>query len=103
MAKATHHAAQRARERIGIPRKALKANMKNALRHGLGFDKLRGPVRSYVASLYHRHYTANNIRIYKNYVYVFDRQILITVFPLPEKHRASVKEILEKTGGTHNA
>ena len=98
MAKATHHAAQRARERIGIPKKALDANMRNALRYGLTYKDVYGKVKQYLCTLYQKRYTACNIRIYRNMVYVFDKTILITVFPLPEKHREAVDKILKETG-----
>lgn len=98
MAKLTHHARERMRERVGIPNKRQKQNIANALRRGLTLQNTTGTIHSYIVYLYKRHYRANNIRIYKGYVYIFHNDVLITVYPLPEQHRAAVDEIFRQRG-----
>lgn len=89
------------RERLKIPNNKQEANLKNAMRYGIGFRESSGRIRAYISSLYQKYYRATNVRIYKGFVYIFQRDILITVYELPEKHRAEVDEIFRRRGETH--
>jgi len=96
MAEITRHAAKRIRERQGIPKRASQKTADKALAEGLTYEDTSGSLRRFISALYLKRGTANNIRIYCDQVYIFHDETLITVFPLPQKYRRTVREIRRK-------
>ena len=94
----TMHGRFRASKRIGIPRKSVDRNAEAALACGLTHDECNGALRRYLAALYNRYGgAAGNIRVYGNFVYVFNGVILITVLNLPTEYRkAAVAQMKKK-------
>lgn len=92
----TNHAAQRTKERVGLPKRSAEKNAQKALANGIRHCETRGSLHRYITSLYWKQQTANNIRIYCNNVYIFNNEVLITVFPLPQKYRSTVQKIKGK-------
>lgn len=82
----TYHGERRARERLGIPRSAVKKNIERAMKYGVTWHDTYGPFRNYLDGLYGAYGTANNIRAYNHYVYVFMDNVLITVLNVPTKY-----------------
>ena len=96
----TKHGNDRARERIGIPKKAVERNAQSALLFGLDQSHSTGSLRRYLAALYERYDgAAGNIRVYGNFVYVFNEEILITVLNLPTEYRRSAVAQLKRRNG----
>ena len=60
------------------------------------FCETKGSLNRYITALYWKQETANNIRIYCNNVYIFNNDVLITVFPLPQKYRSTAQKIKRK-------
>ena len=93
----TVHGSRRATERIGIPKKAVDRNAEAALTKGLCHSEANGPLRKYLAALYNRYgQSAGNIRVYGNFVYIFNGHILITVLNLPTEYRKAAVAQLKK-------
>lgn len=93
MAHVTNHAAQRTKERLGISKRIAEKNADKALQMGIKHSDTSGSLHRYIASLYWKQQTANNIRIYCDNVYIFHNDTLITVFPLPQKYRKTASKI----------
>ena len=93
MAYVTRHAKQRTKERVGIPKRAAVKNANRALEKGIKHSETSGGLHRYVAALYWREQTANNIRIYGEYVYIFHDSTLITVFIPPQKYRKAANQL----------
>ena len=83
----TRHAEMRIRERLGIPRSAVRRNVAKALNEGIPYYETNGPLKTYLRWLFLQKQEANNIRVMCHYVYLFKEELLITVVPLPSKYR----------------
>lgn len=92
----TRHAADRTHERLGIPKKATDKIAAKAFECGIRREEISGSLRRYLDHLYSQHYTANNIRIFTYYIYIFCEETLVTVEPLPQKYRNTVDNIRRK-------
>lgn len=95
-AKVTDHATKRTKERLGLPKKLATKNAERALQEGLRHRDTGGSLFRYIESLYWKDRTANNVRIYCNYVYIFHDSLLITVYPLPQRYRKTVDKLRRK-------
>lgn len=92
----TRHAADRTHERLGIPKKAADKIAAKAFECGIRREEISGSLRRYLDHLYSQHYTANNIRVFTYYIYIFCEDTLVTVEPLPQKYRSTVDNIRRK-------
>jgi len=79
------HAIKRVRKRIGIKKKAVNNMRDSAFIKGVTHAGAKGKLKRYISKLYLTHNQGNNIRIYANYVWVFQNKNLITVFPVPSR------------------
>lgn len=86
------HGAKRARQRVGLPKKAVERNAQRALAEGIGYREATGALRRYISWLYELYDgNGNNIRIYGDKVWIFHDSILITVLNVPGEHRKAAK------------
>lgn len=99
----TRHANKRIRKRVGLPKSAVQNNARKALLYGITRDETSGGLRRYLDYLWYQHGTANNIRIYCGSVYIFCEDVLVTVFPLPEKFRKRAQDLKNKKEERENA
>lgn len=83
----TRHAEMRIRERLGIPKSAVKRNAAKALSEGIPYCETNGPLKIYLQWLFLQKQEANNIRVMCRYVYLFQEELLITVIQLPSEYR----------------
>lgn len=101
MAVLTNHGKKRIKERAGLPKKAVQASVDRAYEEGLDRTEFSGSLRRYIDFLYyqeedkHKHRNTK-IKIYGNMIYIFDRMVLITTFPLPRKFLRKVETVKEK-------
>lgn len=102
MAVVTRHATKRAKKRLGIPKRCSEKNAEKALQYGIRHSETTGGLNRYITSLYLRHGTANNIRIYCGNVYIFQNERLITLFPLPQKYRKTADNLKQKKEAGQN-
>ena len=94
--KITKHAEKRIRQRVGVPKGSVEETAKKALDFGLKHAETAGGLHRYIDALFLSHGVANNVRIYGQKVYLFCRETLITVMPLPTKYFAAAKKCLQR-------
>lgn len=95
--KITCHAEHRVRERVGLPKKAVKRATDRALTDGISHKDVTGGLRRYMECLYNKgNGEANNIRLYGDFIYLFHNHILITVYNVPPEHRKQAKYLQRK-------
>ena len=80
------HGIKRARERLGIPKDAVKRDAEKAMKYGIERSEATGPFRRYLDALYYEYGTANNLRVYNRHIYVFCDEVLATVMCVPRKY-----------------
>jgi len=81
----TKHAESRIRERLGLKKKAVPRMVATALSKGKSHADHTGGAKRYLNGLFLAHKTANNLRVYGNFVYVFIGDKLITVIDFPRR------------------
>ena len=87
------HGSKRARQRVGIPKKAVDKMARTALERGIGYREATGKLRDYIGWLYEKYDgNGNNIRVYGDKVYVFHDAILITVLNVPGEHMKAARD-----------
>lgn len=91
----TRHSVKRAKQRMGLNTKSVAPNAEKALEYGITHGETRGQLRKYLDKLYYCNGTANNIRVYHRFVYIFCDQVLVTVFALPREFN-NVADKLQK-------
>jgi len=80
----THHANKQYKKRVKLSKKKKQELADNALEYGLDFWGTKGRLKKYLYHLYKiGDETADNIKVYKNFVFVFRENILITIYSLP--------------------
>jgi len=84
MPKITSHANKRIKQRIGIPKKSAHTNAEKALIYGVSHKDTSGTLCRY---------SAGNIKIYNDFVYIFCVETLITVFSLPKCYIPAARKI----------
>ena len=82
----TYHGEKRVRERLGIPKSAVKKNIEKAQKYGVTSKETYGPFKRYLEWLYLDYGKANNIKSYNHFIYVFDNNVLITLLHIPTKY-----------------
>lgn len=92
----TNHAIDRTKQRVGISKRLAEKNAMRAYESGIKHSETSGSLKRYLDKLYLEHKTSNNVRIYCGNIYIFHGDILLTVFPLPEKYRKTAERIKTK-------
>lgn len=82
----SRHGARRARERLGLPKNAVKKNAERAMWEGVKREETYGPFRRYLDAMYYDYGTANNLRVYNRHIYIFCNEVLVTVLKIPYKY-----------------
>ena len=96
----SNHATDRMNERCGLNKKSAERLARLALENGISHKDTSGNLNKYLTKLFFYNKTANNIKIYGEYVYIFCDDILITVMPLDNKYKKVVRNINTKKGET---
>ena len=94
--KTSVHGRKRIRKRIGIKKKAVDSMRDAAFNKGLTHAQAVGRLSRYFDKLFLEYETANNIRMYANYVWIFIGEKIITVFPIPNKLKHAALNIQKK-------
>lgn len=92
----TDHAYQRAKERLSWGKETIERMAKKAYFEGIRHKDTKGKLNKYITSLWSERKTANNIRIYGENIYLFSRNVLLTVYHLDAKMRKTLKHSLPK-------
>lgn len=80
----------------------MEKSVNDALEKGITHGDTKGSFNRYLTSLYFFNKTANNIRVYDYFVYIFADQTLITVLPLPYKYKRDYINSLKKRKENNN-
>lgn len=91
--KITDHARQRGEERLGLSVEPFLRLAAKALDHGIKHGETSGRLKKYMDSLFMYKMTANNIRIYGEFIYLFCNQTLITVYGLPNEFKPVISKL----------
>ena len=79
-----NHGNSRVRERMGIPKKAVARMVEKAATEGRSPNEFSGRFRRYLDGLFLKHHKATNIRVYGQYIFLFNTTMeLITAWPFP--------------------
>lgn len=89
----TKHAKKRTKERLGLNKSTLQKEATKAFEKGLNHRELKGSVKKLFDALYFKYQTANNIKLYSNYLYIFKGNILLTVYPVPQPYRKKAEKL----------
>lgn len=95
----TKHAKERTKRVIPSKKKAVQL-AEEALEFGIKHEETTGFLNKYLTGLFFYNKTANNIRIYKQKVFVFSNNTLITILNLPYRYHSSVEAIKTKRSTT---
>lgn len=86
----TYHAKDRMRERVGI--KNAERMAEKVLECGVQHKDTTGQLNKWITKLYFVNRTANNVRLYGEFAYLFHNEVLVTVLPIPRNLRNHVKK-----------
>jgi hypothetical protein len=91
-AKVTKHAEKRMKQRLGLNRKASCRHATMVLNKGKKHNEASGRLKRYLDKLFLEYKSSNNTRVYGEYVYLFNRNNLITVFEIDKKLLVGFKQ-----------
>lgn len=89
----TKHAISRMKERCGITKANAPKIARRAYATGISHSSTTGNLHRFLDSIYLSQKKGTNMRIYGNAVYVFKRDVLITVISIPDNLLDEVKKI----------
>lgn len=93
MAVITKHGKRRMAERIGASAEnAAQKNADRAFKKGIRHNETLGALHHWINGKYLNYRSAGDMRIYREYLYVFNHGILITVLNLPDEIKDSMEE-----------
>lgn len=88
----TSHAAKRFKQRVGLPKKACLGHAQRAYNNGFKHSEAKGRAKRYMDKIFLTHMKANQMRVYGEFIYMFQGITLITVLPLPKSVRGGFKD-----------
>jgi hypothetical protein len=93
----TNHAVKRGKERPHFNKATMDRLLPKIYDHGVTFEDSTGRLKSYFSWLYLSHEkSADNIRIYGRFVYIFQGEKLITILPLQKQYYSAVSKIQKR-------
>jgi hypothetical protein len=92
--KITKHAYRRAKERLGLNKKAFERLFEKIQKQPTMQKKAKGRLKKYLDSIFFK-YGANKIRLYGDYMYIFKGGDLVTLYPIPHYHKKSAFRNIE--------
>lgn len=85
------HAYYRAKERLSLKPHALEKLAERAYDKGISFKESKGELKKYLEKPSDAIKWANNIRIYGEVAFVFNDNVLITVYQIPSRLKHHLK------------
>ena len=95
MPKMTKHAKKRIKQRTGMSADIAKRDCRRAYRHGLSHSDTIGDLRGWMDKKFLCHKSANNMRIYKNHLYIFRYDTLVTMYRIPDNLSKNIEYFIE--------
>lgn len=96
MSHVTHHGRERASERLGLPKSAVPKLAAEALERGQRHGDFSGRFKRYLDKTFLQHRTANNMRVYHEHLFIFDGNVLITCWRLPQHFVAAANKAAKR-------
>lgn len=82
----TRYGRKQMKERLGLPKRAMRRHMNIVISEGLRFKHLNGSLANYISwQVIKYHGKCNNPIVYGHHLYVLNNHTLITVLDLPTK------------------
>ncbi len=81
----TEHAFDRAKERLGLNRRATERMALKAFVAGKKHAQCKGQLKKYIDGIYLQYENCNNVRLYGEALYLFHNNKLITIYNLPNE------------------
>lgn len=92
--KLTHHAADRADERVSWPKGVTEKMAEKAFNVGIRRADVSGSLNRYLFYLEKNGQIADTARIYGEHVYLFRGSVLVTIFPLQSKYKKLARQAM---------
>ena len=92
----TYHAEKRIRQRIGVPKSAVKKLAVKARNQGVERVETHGSLRRYLDALYHYNPNTTSVYVMSEKIYIFANEALITVLNLPTRYKASAQGLCKR-------
>ena len=92
----SRHADRRVRERVGVPRSAVKRMAAKARAEGIPRLDTKGSLRRYLDAIYHCNEEADSIVVYNEKVWIFAGTTLITVLDLRHRYKNRANGLCKK-------
>ena len=92
----TAHGEKRIHERVTEHKADAKANSLHAYRHGIKHSETAGPLRKWLDAKYLGNKKGSQMRLYSDRLYVFERNILITVYDLPDEMKKVFEQFIDE-------
>ena len=96
IARLSEHGIKRARERLGLPKRALMRNVEKAFVSGISYKEVTGALGIFLNGLASQQSGDAEVRIYGYNVYIYRRDSFITVFTLPNEYHHTVDRIKKR-------
>lgn len=90
------HARKRMKERCGFTKKSQERMAWKAFNNGITHSKTKGNLNRWITCLYFKNKNANNIRIYGDNAYIFCRETLVTVIPIPNNIKKDLDNMIKR-------
>lgn len=90
------HAYDRGKDRLGLSRTAFQQKAIKAFKEGICHSEVAGNLKRFIDKTYLKEGNANNIRILNHFIFIFRKNILITVYQVPNNLKKSVFKIKEQ-------
>lgn len=87
----TDHAYERADERLSLRKDSFKRLAEKAYEEGIAHSQMKGRLYRYCEKVFHAHRTANNIKIHGENIFLFNLNVLITVYQVPNELKKFIK------------
>lgn len=94
----TIHAKERMKERCGLGKKSAERLARIAHEKGLRHAQMTGDLKRWASGIYLSYHNANDMRLYGDYLFLFKRGRLLTVFRIPNKLKAEANRQNGKVG-----
>lgn len=78
----SEHGILRARQRLGIPKRAVEREIERALERGTPRTELSGRIRRTLDHLFHRYGHRGDYRVWRGFIFVFKGRTFVTVLAL---------------------
>jgi hypothetical protein len=82
----TQHAKKRCKQRLGLPKSACQRHAQKVFDKGLSRTEVKGNLKIYLDYLFLSRRSLNQIKLYGEFIYLFNDESLVTVLHTPRKY-----------------